>query len=83
MCPVGFLFVEDLVDVDEEFAGYGDDGSLAAASRGNSFVEWFELRVEPSCVLCGFDEDPAYVLVALPGYVAVVGVVGGLSLAGS
>lgn len=64
MCPVRFLFLEDLVDVDEEFSCDCDDGSLAAASGCDAFVEGFELRVEAGRVLGGFDEDPAYVAVA-------------------
>ena len=71
MRPVWFLFAEDLVDVDVKLAGDCDDGSLAVASCCDSFVEGFELWVVAGCMLRGFDEDPADVLVALPGYVTV------------
>ena len=73
--------VEDMVDGDEHFSGYGDDGYLVAAAFRDSQIEMVESWVMFGRVLCRFDEDPAYVAVAFLGYVAVVGYVAGLMCA--
>jgi hypothetical protein len=63
--------VENVVDCDEHFSGYGYEGYLVSAAFGDSMIEVTESRVMPGRVLGGFDEDPAYVAVAFFGDVAV------------
>ena len=74
--------VEDVVDGDEQFAGYGDDGSVVSSTFHDSQVELAEPRVVSCGVLGGFDEYPADVTVAFLRDRSVCCMVAGLVCAG-